>query len=332
MTSLKPNDPTTSADRWGIVLSGGNGTRLRDMVYRKRADYLPKQYLNFIGERSMLEQTLHRAEKLIPAEKLLIVAAKEHLQFNEVRRQLAARPRECVVVQPENKDTGPGILFPLMHLYKRDPAAIVAVFPADHFVVEEDLFMQHVEGAFRVVDSDGSRIMLLAMEPSEPEPEYGYILPGEASDNPEINGRTVEMFVEKPSAEAAKMMMRKGALWNTLVFVAACKTLLQAIERATPELFRCFEPIQEAIGTADEQRVIDRVYQKLAPVNFSKHILESLAHVNRKNLRVLPVRRVTWQDWGSSDRLSETLRQLGLAEHWTASPAKSAPRNQVRMK
>jgi mannose-1-phosphate guanylyltransferase len=92
MTSLKPNDPAISADRWGIVLSGGNGTRLRHLVYRRRADHLPKQYLNFIGKRSMLEHTLHRAEKLIPAQKLLIVTAKEHLQFAEVRRQIAWRP------------------------------------------------------------------------------------------------------------------------------------------------------------------------------------------------------------------------------------------------
>jgi len=85
MTNLKPNDALGSADRWGIILSGGNGTRLRDLVYRRRADHLPKQYLNFIGKRSMLEHTLHRAEKLIPAQKLLTVISKEHLQFDEVR-------------------------------------------------------------------------------------------------------------------------------------------------------------------------------------------------------------------------------------------------------
>ena len=137
MTNLKRIDAASSAHRWGIVLAGGNGTRLRDLVYRKRADYLPKQYLNFIGKRSMLEHTLDRAEKLIPAPKLLTVIAREHLQFPEVSRQIAARPQECIIVQPENKDTGPGILLPLMHLHKRNPAAVVTIFPADHFILEE---------------------------------------------------------------------------------------------------------------------------------------------------------------------------------------------------
>jgi mannose-1-phosphate guanylyltransferase len=133
--------------------------------------------------------------------------------------------------------------------------------------------------------------------------------------------RTVEMFVEKPSAEAAKMIMRKGALWNTLVLVVACKTLLQAIEHATPELYRAFEPIQDAIGTPGEQRVIERVYQKLPSVNFSKRVLEMLSYGNRQNLTVLPVRGVAWKDWGSSDRLLNTKRHLGAPDFVPPEPA-----------
>lgn len=315
MTNLKPNEPASSDHHWGIILSGGNGTRLRDLVYHRRTDYLPKQYLNFIGKRSMLEHTLHRAEKLIPAQKHLVVIAKEHLRFDEVRRQIASRPQGCIVIQPENKDTGPGILLPLMHLHKRSPDAIVAVFPSDHFVLEEDLFMQHVERAFQIVESDGARVVLLGMEPNEPDPEYGYILCcGRIEDSDLDEDRTVEMFVEKPSADAAKMIMKKGALWNTLVLVARCETLLQAIKRATPDLHRAFEPIQDAIGTPDEQRVIERTYQKLRSINFSKGILEILSFKDRQNLRVLPVRGVTWKDWGTSDRLSKTLRQLGAPD------------------
>jgi mannose-1-phosphate guanylyltransferase len=326
MTNLISNESASFAHRWGIILSGGSGTRLRDLVYRKRADYLPKQYLNFVGKRSMLEHTWHRAEKLIPAQKLLTIISKEHLQFDEVRRQIASRPQECMVIQPENRDTGPGILLPLMQLHKRDPAAVVAVFPSDHFILEEDLFMQHVERAFGILQSNGSRIVLLAMEPGEPDPDYGYILPGGAVNSPETDGRTVEMFVEKPSADAANKIMRRGALWNTLVFVVACKTLLHAIKLTAPELYRSFEPIQDAIGAPEERRVIEKVYQKLAPVNFSKSILETLSHENRQNLRVLPVPGVTWKDWGSSERLSKTLRQLGAPDFVTPDPAVSDER------
>jgi hypothetical protein len=89
---------------------------------------------------------------------------------------------------------------------------------------------------------------------------------------------------------------------------------LRAIQCTAPGLYRLFEPIQEAIGTPDEQRVIKQVYQGLPSLNFSKSVLENLSHENRQNLRVLPVRGVTWNDWGSSERLTRTLRQLGAPD------------------
>jgi mannose-1-phosphate guanylyltransferase len=306
--NLEQND---SDNRYGIILSAGNGMRLRDFVYRRRADYLPKQYLNFIGKRSVLEHTFQRAEKLIPAQRLLVVIAKEHFQFEEVRGQMASRPPECVVIQPENKDTAPGIVLPLMYLHKRDPDARVAVFPSDHFVLEEDVFMRHVDRAFRIVERDGSRIVLLGVEPNEPDPDFGYIVPGETINGSGSAGRNVELFVEKPAMEMAEKIIRRGALWNTLVLVFKCQTLVEAIRRTTPELYRSFQPILKAIGTPDEHRVIEQVYRGLRPTNFSKSVLQTLPYEQRQSVLVLPVRGVTWNDWGTSTRLLSTLRHLG---------------------
>jgi mannose-1-phosphate guanylyltransferase len=309
MTYLKPNDSQGSAIRCGIVLSAGNGTRLREFVHQRRGDHLPKQYNNFTGSRSMLEHTYDRAEILIPAQRLFVIVAKEHLKFREVHQQLALRPPETVVIQPANKETSPGVLLPLMQLYKRYPDAIVALFPSDHYVVEEDLFMRHVDDAFRLVESDISRMVLLGLEPDGPDPEYGYIVPGGKIDvSRSDSARRVEMFVEKPSIAAAAKIIASGALWNTMVMVFACRTLLSVIECAAPELYRSFEPIQNALGTADEQEVIKRVYQNLPSHNFSKGVLEALPCEYRGALLVLPVRGVTWSDWGTAAHLSSTLR------------------------
>jgi mannose-1-phosphate guanylyltransferase len=322
---------TESPERYGIILSAGNGTRLREFVYRNRADYLPKQYLNFIGKRSMLEHSLQRAERLISAQKLLVVVAREHLDYEEVRRQIASRPPQCVVIQPENKDTGPGILLPLMYVCKRNPDASVAVFPSDHFVLEEDVFMRHVDRAFRVVERDGSCIVLLGTEPNEADSDFGYIVPG-ATDESGSAGRNVELFVEKPATEVARTIIKKGALWNTLILAFRCQTLLKAIQRTAPELYSSFTPILNAIGTPHEQRVIERVYRRLSPTNFSKRILQALPHEQRQSFLVLPVRGVTWNDWGTSERILSSLRQLGKSSHleqegqpWTRKPPDHQP-------
>jgi mannose-1-phosphate guanylyltransferase len=264
----------------------------------------------------MLEHTFDRAEKLIPAERLYVVIAREHLEFTEVSRQVGSRPPETVVIQPKNKDTAPGLLLPLIYLHRRYPDAAVAIFPSDHFIVEEDVFLRHVDLAFRVVEQDGSRIVLLGVEPTAPEPEYGYIVPGEKIKEPGLaSARKVEMFVEKPAREAAKKIVRLGALWNTLVMVSPLTTLMNVFRRATPELYRSFQPILKAIGTPDEQRVLEAVYHQLASMNFSTAVLEVLPFEYRQELLVLPVRGVIWSDWGSADRLLTGLKKIGQVEN-----------------
>jgi mannose-1-phosphate guanylyltransferase len=313
--NVEPTNSSGSAVRCGIILSAGNGSRLQEFVRQRRGDNLPKQYINFIGSRSMLEHTWDRATTLMPAEQLFMVVAKQHLRFPEVHRQLKLKPPQSLVIQPANRETAPGILLPLLHIYNCYPEATVAVFPSDHFVLEEDRFMRHVDDAFRVVESDPSRLVLLGLEPHEPDPEYGYIVPGKRIETfAPSSVRPVEMFVEKPSVEAAKKIIASGALWNTMVMVFACKTFLCVIQRAAPELYRSFEPIQNALGTPDEQQVIERVYENLLPINFSKGVLEFLPFEHRRALTVLPVRGVTWNDWGTADHLSSTLQQLGAAE------------------
>jgi len=160
-----------ASTRCGIILAGGKGRRLRPFVEKLRGNMLPKQYVNFIGRRSMLEHTFHRAQKLIPAERLVTVVSERHLENVEVRRQLLRQPPGCVIAQPDNRETAPGLLLPLAHLNKLYPDSTVAVFPSDHFILEEDLFLGHVELACRAVEQGPSKVVLLGVEPREAERE-----------------------------------------------------------------------------------------------------------------------------------------------------------------
>jgi len=97
----------------GLVLAGGDGRRLEPYIKELKGQKLPKQFVNFIGRHSMVEQTFRRVERLIPADQILTVVSRQHLAYAEVRRQLADRAKETVILQPFNKETGPGILLPL---------------------------------------------------------------------------------------------------------------------------------------------------------------------------------------------------------------------------
>jgi len=294
--------------RCGIILAAGDGTRLRPMIRRLRGDELPKQYVRFDGRSSMLEQAVERATTLIPEERLFTVVGRHHLAYQDAREQLT-RCGGSIIIQPSNKETAPGLLLPLMHLYKRHPEAVVAVFPSDHAISDGDLFMSYVDRAFHVVEQHPWLVVQLGVEPSGSEPEYGYILPGEVITRDDLSDvRAVVGFVEKPDARAAELLTLQGGVWNTMVMVFRAKTWLRLVGDVLPELYDAFRRVYHAIGTPDEARVIEEVYTTIRPVNVSAGFLSCIASTTPSPLAVLPVRGVAWSDWGSERRIQASLQ------------------------
>jgi mannose-1-phosphate guanylyltransferase len=141
----KPVNEADVRNRCAIILAAGEGVRLRSFVQRLRGDTLPKQYVKFFGSKSMLQTTFKRAERLIPPERTFTVVDQKHCDFAEVTQKLVAQPKIHFVIHPSNRDTAIGLLLPLAHLLERYPDATVAVFPSDHFISDDDLFMAHVD-------------------------------------------------------------------------------------------------------------------------------------------------------------------------------------------
>lgn len=304
-------EPAGSSVRTGIVLAAGEGKRLQPFIQQMRGDALPKQYVSFTGIRSMLEHTYHRAERLVSPERIFTVIDPRHLVYPEAYQQLSPRPKGTVVLQPKNRETGPGLLLPLMHLQKRNPNALVAVFPSDHYVREERLFMDHVDLAFRLLGEDPSKIFLLGVQPHGPDPEYGYLVPGEKIAHLAPSGaRSVLRFIEKPEHHTAQELVRQGGLWNTMVMVFKAETLLDLARKFAPALYAPFEKIGTAIGTHLELDIVEEVYASLKPANFSKDFLETLALNEPSSIAALPVRGVYWNDWGSVQRLRGDLNRI----------------------
>jgi mannose-1-phosphate guanylyltransferase len=294
----------------GIVLAGGEGRRLRPFVHLLRKDLLPKQYVNFIGKRSMLEHTLDRAEKLIAPERLFTILNEAHLGFPEVKRQISHRPAETIIVQPENKDTGPGLLFALMHLWKQHPGSTVVIFPSDQFVLEEDKLIQYVHEGHRLVQNDPTRLVLLGIEPDKVEEEYGYIVPAQGFKS-SARAFPVGGFVEKPELGQAGDLISRGALWNTMVMIFKIDTLLEIVRKTTPAIYSIFQEIFDAVGTSRRKTVVRKIYRQISPVNFSKEMLEPFVRAHPSRLVAIPVRGVLWSDWGTETRVIEVLRRTG---------------------
>jgi mannose-1-phosphate guanylyltransferase len=300
--------PSEIMEMYGIILAAGDGRRMEDFIYRNYGCNYPKQYIAFTGKRSMVQQTLHRTERLIPREKLMIVVDPKHQ--NVIQEQLSDRPAGTLIFQPKNRETGPGILLPLSFIYKRDPDSTVAIFPSDHFILEEDRFMEHIRLATKVTQKFPDKIVLLGIQPDAPEEEYGWIQPGERI--PGYNGfeiSKVERFHEKPDPLSAQHFFQLGYLWNTLVMVTRCSTLWDLAKEALPNIHHCFEKIIPAIGTEAEEKVIFQEYEEMEKATISHNVLEKFP----SRLLVINVKDVLWNDWGNGPRVFETLKKIGKA-------------------
>jgi mannose-1-phosphate guanylyltransferase len=88
--------------------------------------------------------------------------------------------RPDTLVQPRNHDTGPGLLFSLLGLERRDPWATVAFFPSDHYIREHRAFLSHIARAIALVHHFPTKIVLLGMTPDRPEWRRGSGCPARA--------------------------------------------------------------------------------------------------------------------------------------------------------
>jgi len=293
---------------WGIILAGGEGERLKGFACEQFGSAIPKQFCTFVGRRSMLERTIKRARLLIPSERLVVIGTAHHSAH--IVRHLGTTAPGTVLLQPANRDTAPGILLPLIHILRKDPTALVAILPADHFILPGHRFMRAVAAAARFVDQGNVDIpVLLAAKPDGPEPEYGWIELGAfVEHNGQQTIHELKQYVEKPPRNQAERLMQHGWLWNTMVIVVRAQALMDLAWKSVPDLARWFTLLKRVMGSPREQEFIEKVYEAIPNTNFSTSVLASR---NLKSL-VLPIRDVSWSDWGTKERILETTRAHGL--------------------
>ncbi|WHZ14352.1 MAG: hypothetical protein OJF52_001190 [Nitrospira sp.] len=291
---------------WSIVLAGGEGTRVGSFVHRWLGRPRPKQFCTFVGTRSLFQHTVDRAARLTPAVQSILVIAQTHRQ--EAMTQLDGRGVGTVLFQPANRDTGAGVFLPLTYLLNRDPLATVIVYPSDHFVYPEERFLDNIREAVPIAERLHDRIVLLGVAPDRLELDYGWILPGDplaiAGMKPVL---AVRKFVEKPTAQEADEALANNALWNTMVIVAKVETLWKLGQQRFPELIERFERLGRAIGTSEEARVLEAIYQTMPTRNFSSDLLQ---HVPDR-VAVTELTNALWSDWGRPERITEALRRIG---------------------
>ena len=280
-----------------IILAGGSGTRFWPRSRKARA----KQVLALDGERTMIQRTVDRLAPLSSTSDVWVIT--NDLLSAEICGQLDAVPQDQVVCEPVARNTAPAAGLAAFLVERRNPDAVLGMFPADHVIANEAAFVSVIRRAIRLAAA-GETMVVLGIKPTRAETGYGYIETGEAMPSGELR---VRRFTEKPNQERAEAFVAAGNYhWNSGIFIWSARTLANAMREHLPETAPLLETIAAAHGTPQFEQVFAELYPQCENISVDYAILEprSAKGEHKSNLFCLQA-DFGWNDLGSWAALYE---------------------------
>ena len=264
-----------------VLLAGGTGTRL----WPVSRQLYPKQLVKFIGNDSLIQNTINRLTPIADAENIRVVCGADH--YHEIDRHLkdiGLTAEGKIIVEPCGRNTAPAVLLALFHVLKCDENAIVCIFPADHVIQDVAGFQKDVKMAAELAE-DGY-IVTFGIKPHYPETGYGYI---EGGESVEKHGLRVKRFVEKPDRATAEAYLKAGNFfWNSGMFTFKLAVMMEEFKSLSSELYGLMEKMMARNPVPEPED-----YMRLPDISIDYAIME-----HTQKAAVLPS-DFGWSDIGS---------------------------------
>jgi mannose-1-phosphate guanylyltransferase len=278
---------------WAVIMAGGSGTRFWPESRKRCA----KQFLSLFGRKTLLEQTFDRIKKVIPSSRILVFTALDKAASTAKRLHI---PRSQVIGEPVGRNTAPCAAWAASLILKKDPSAVLGIFPSDHFIKNENAFAKVLRVAYEQAGNEGMPVTL-GIKPSQPHTGYGYL--EMAGKKATVRGTPVfflKRFHEKPRLARARAYLRSGKfLWNAGIFIWRADCLLETARRELPAVFK--EVVKIAAGGISAAAV-KKIFSKVPGISIDYGLMEKLSG----GILTIPV-VMGWSDVGSWSALKDVL-------------------------
>ncbi|MDP2167923.1 MAG: mannose-1-phosphate guanylyltransferase/mannose-6-phosphate isomerase [Thermodesulfovibrionales bacterium] len=275
-----------------VIMAGGKGTRFWPLS----REAFPKQFLRLIGERTLIQDTIHRLRGGIKPSNILVVTTKGQKDIVEWQLKELLGGVNCIL-EPEGKNTAPAVALAAFKLYKKSKDALMLILPSDHHIGDAGAFLSAVETAAAAARKGD--IVTFGIKPSRPETGYGYIKTGKKLM---AGVFSAARFIEKPDLKTAKTFLKDGSYyWNSGIFLFRVKDIIAELKRHMPELHQAFSEIARYLNTDKEEEALKEVYRKLKEESIDYGVME-------KSERIAVVTAdFKWSDIGSWSALDDVL-------------------------
>ncbi|WP_068779033.1 mannose-1-phosphate guanylyltransferase [Paenibacillus sp. GM2] len=271
-----------------VIMAGGKGERF----WPKSRTNLPKQFLNISGNKSMIQQSIARLEKLVDISRIFVVTNELYAEL--IKAQIPHLPHNNIIIEPVGRNTAPCIGLASILIEERYPDSTMIVLPSDHIIENEEGFIKILETAVQVAQNETS-LVTLGIQPTYPETGYGYI---ESTDKKQtinhLEVYKVNKFVEKPDITVAESYLASGNYyWNSGIFVWRTEVIRRYIQQFMPDMHDILETMRTAFGTVDRDEIIQSEFIKMPDQSIDYGIMEKV-----EDIHVIPC-IFGWDDVGS---------------------------------
>lgn len=273
-----------------IIIAGGSGTRLWPLSRQLH----PKQFLPFMGDKSLLQDTLRRLAGEDYNEPWLICNEAHRFLAAEQLREMQIKGQ--IFLEPEGRNTAPAIAIAALQAIHQYEDALLLVLPADHVIQDVAAFQKTLQEAKPLAEK--GMLVTFGVTPLHAETGYGYIHKGEALAD---NSFKIKDFVEKPDAKKALLYVNSGEyLWNSGMFMFRASQYIEELKKFEPLMVSsCEQALSRAVRDHDFIRLHAETFKACPSDSIDYALMEKTSHAAVIELDA------GWSDLGSWSALWE---------------------------
>lgn len=300
-----------------IILAGGSGSRLAPLSTPDN----PKQFLRLFNGKSLLQQTIERAQSISDIVPIIVTTAALSERVRNILVEMKLE-HATVICEPSPKGTAAAVLL-VTRLLGLVGDSVVAnssflVMPSDHHFLAARPFYDRIGAMYASLSSHSDEIGLFGVRPDtdclEKTSGYGFAVPFQGRNGPTP---VVSNFIEKPSKTLANTLRAAGSLWNSGIFIVSKTVLADAQSKhhkldAVLNSILEFESISNVI-TLVRGTAVRAAWDELEILSLDNMLFPQRSEGGPARCRSAVVADITdsgWSDIGTWEKLFQRIGEL----------------------
>ena len=253
-----------------LIMAGGKGTRF----WPKSTEEKPKQFINLIDDKTMIQLTIDRIRNIVPIEKIFVATGEKYIEL--LKEQIPDLPDRNIIVEPVGRNTAPCILLASLYIKQIYNDCNIAVLPSDHLIKNKKDYIETLKKANEYIENNKNAIVTIGITPDRPETGYGYIKYNKMEKKDIVK---VEKFVEKPNLEIAKQYLKsKEYLWNAGMFIFNIDYMLEELENNYNETYKLLQTLPN-IYDENYNDKLNEIYPKCESISIDYAVMEKSKNI-----------------------------------------------------